>query len=268
VTSTFREARRRPQGSLTVVGTGIDIGGHFTPQARASFEHAGEAFYLVADPVAAAWLEEINPRARSLHQFYVTGEPRVEAYEAMVDAILEPVRAGRDVCAAFYGHPGVFVYAGHKAVKRARGEGFGAWMLPGISSLDCLFADLGIDPGRTGCQVHHATEFLLRRARPDASATLILLQISVIGVRRSVERPDWSRLPVLVEYLSGFYPGDHEVIAYEASPYPVAAPVVERMPLSNLAQADLATGMTLVVPPAIEPTVDATMRDRLGLPER
>ena len=255
-----------PASSLTVIGTGIDAGSHLTPQARVAFEEADEALYLVADPIAAAWLEELNPRARSLHDFYELKEPRLDAYERMVDAILGPVRAGRDVCAAFYGHPGVFVHPGHESVKRARREGFRASMLPGISSLDCLFADLGVDPGVTGCAIYHATEFLARRARPDPSATLVLLQISVIGERRHVEQPDWSRLSVLVDYLSQFYPVDHEVIAYEASPFPVAGPLVKRMPLSSVAEAELTAGMTLVVPPATAPVLDATMLDRLGLP--
>jgi hypothetical protein len=33
-------------------------------------------------------------------------------------------------------------------------------MLPGISAEDCLFADLGIDPGIYGCQSYEATDFL------------------------------------------------------------------------------------------------------------
>ena len=41
---------------------------------------------------------------------------------------------GRDVCTAFYGHPGIFLYPGHEAVRRTRNSGLrGA---PGISALD------------------------------------------------------------------------------------------------------------------------------------
>src|SRR5688572_29213898 len=131
-----------PAGSLTIVGTGIDIGSHLTPQARFAFEYADEALYLVADPVAVAFLEDINPRARSLADLYEPGRPRLETYEAMVDEILALVRAGRRVCAAFYGHPGIFVYPGQETVRRATAEGFDVRLLPGISSLDCLWSDL------------------------------------------------------------------------------------------------------------------------------
>jgi precorrin-6B methylase 1 len=258
----------RPAYSLTVVGTGIDAGGHLTPQAHAAFDAADDAFYLVGDPIAVRLLERLNPRARSLHELYRDDKPRLETYEEMVEAILAPVRRGRHVCAAFYGHPGFFVYPGQVAIARAREEGFRARMFPGISSLDCLFADLGLDPAASGCQIHHATDFVLRRIIPDTTALLILLQIGVIGQPAHLERPDWSRLPVLVESLLAFYPPEHEVIAYEASPYLVVGPVVERVPLARLGEAKLTAGMTLVVPPAREAETDPTMLARLGLPPR
>jgi precorrin-6B methylase 1 len=253
-------------GSLTVVGTGIDAGGHLTPQARAAFAGADEAFYLVGDPVAARILEGVNPQARSLHDLYGDGKARIETYGEMVEAMLAPVRAGRAVCAAFYGHPGVFVYPAQVAIERARDEGFSARMFPGISSLDCLFADLGLDPATTGCQIHHATDFVLHRSEPDPTALLVLLQIGVLGQPVHHERPDWTRLPLLVEYLEAFYSPEHEVIAYEASPYPVVGPAVERVPLARLGEATLSVGMTLVVPPAGKAEADPTMLDRLGLP--
>ena len=254
-----------PPGSLTIVGTGINIGGHLTPEARAAFAYADEALYLVGDPVAVGLLEEINPRARSLHTLYEPGLERVRSYEAMVDELLEPVRRGRTVCGAFYGHPSLFVYPGKVAIHRARAEGYETRMLPGISSLDCLWCDLGIDPGVAGLQIYHATDFVLQRRQPDTAATLVLLQINVIGVADHREETDWSRLPVLVDYLQEFYPAQHEVIGYEASPFPIVAPVVERRPLEELADASLRPGMTLVVPPAGEAAADPTMAQRLGM---
>jgi precorrin-2 methylase len=252
-------------GSLTIVGTGISIGGHLTPEARAAFAHADVAWYLVGDPVATAVLEEINPRARSLHTFYEAGTDRRRAYEAMVDELLEPVRAGKTVCGAFYGHPGVFVYPSLHAVRRAREEGFEARMLPGISSLDCLWADVGIDPAAAGCQIYHATDFLLEARKPDTAATLVLLQINVIGQAGHCEEPDWSRLPILVDYLLTHYPAEHEVIGYEASPFPLQPPIVERVPLGELAGARLTPGMTLVVPPATAGIAHPEMARRLEL---
>ena len=254
-------------GALTVVGTGIEVGGQLTPEARFAIQRAEDVMCLVGDPVTLSVLDRLHPGVRSLHSHYAAGKPRLESYEAMIDDMLAPVRAGRNVCVAFYGHPGVFVYPAHEAVGRARAEGFPARMLPGVSSIDCLFADLGIDPGRTGCQMHHATDFLVHRCTPDTSAVLLLLQISVVGRTVHAAEPDWSGLAVLVEYLGGFYPSPHEVIAYEASPFPIADPIVVRCGLDELERATLTPGMTLVVPPSTRRASDPTMLARLGMPE-
>jgi len=256
-------AQPAADASLTIVGTGIDAGGQFTPQGRAFFTAADEAFYLVADPVAVRLLEWLNPAAHSLHRHYGDGKDRLETYEGMAEEILAPLRRGRDVCAAFYGHPGIYVYPARVAVERARAEGFSAKMLPGVSSLDCLFADLDLDPALTGCQIHHATELFVRRIEPDTASLLILFQIGAIGQPAHHDRPDWSNLPLLVEYLTEFYPAAHEVTAYAASPYPLTRPVVKRAPLEALVEIELTVGMTLVVPPASEREVDATMLARL-----
>lgn len=253
-----------PRGSLTVVGTGIEAGGHLTRRARAAWRSADDALYLMADPVTVSILRELNPGARSLQRHYVPGRHRLEAYEAMIEEILHSARAGREVCAAFYGHPGFFVYPGHEAVRRAREEGLQARMEPGISSVDCLFADLGIDAG-LGCQIYHATDFLANRTRPDTTATLVLLQIGVIGRSIYTPEPDWSPLPILVEYLAEFYAADHELIGYQASPYAGVSSTVERCRLSELAEGHLTGGMTLVVPRAAEPEADPRMLDRLGM---
>ncbi|HST25059.1 MAG TPA: SAM-dependent methyltransferase [Gaiellaceae bacterium] len=238
-----------PGGSLTVVGTGIRAGIQLTEEAREAISGADEVFVL-AEPVAARVIAGLNPAVRTLDDLYEPGVARRTAYEAMVERILGPVRAGRSVCAAFYGHPGVFVTPGHEAVRQARAERFEARMLPGISAADCLFADLGIDPGATGCQLYEATDFLDRRPAVDPGAVLVLWQVTVLGRRDYVDDPDLSNLPLLVEHLRSVYADDHEVIAYEASPYPIGEAVVRRIALSELAGADLPRIGTLVFEPA------------------
>src|SRR2546429_6584747 len=53
--------------------------------------------------------------------------------------------------------------------RQAREEGFEAEMLPAVSAEDCLFADLGVDPGDEGCQSFEATSFLLFRSEEHTS---------------------------------------------------------------------------------------------------
>jgi uncharacterized protein YabN with tetrapyrrole methylase and pyrophosphatase domain len=253
-------------GSLTVVGTGIQYATHLTVEARLALEHADLVLYLVSEPIMSGWIERLHPNARSLHTLYELDGSRADAYEAMTEEILRPVREGRDVCAAFYGHPGVFVAPSHEAIKRARAEGFRARMLPGISAEDCLFADLGVDPSRSGCQSYEATDFLAHARQIDPHAALVLWQIGTVGsiVASAEARP--TGLSVLVERLLDLYPGDHEVTIYEASPYPGMDPEIETVQLARLSEDHVTALATLYVPPLEPAPLDVTALDRLGLP--
>ena len=241
--------RRPGAGSLTVVGTGIQLIRQLTFEAREELERADELLYAVSDPVSATWLERLNPAARSLGELYEPGRPRREIYAAMVEEILAAVRRGSRVCAAFYGHPGVFVTPSHEAIRRARAECFPARMLAAVSAEDCLFADLGIDPGDRGCQSYEATELLVRGHPVDPTAALVLWQVDVLGRSEYQPRGDSSALPVLVDYLLRFYPPEHEAVFYAASPYPICAPIVERTAVGTLAAPGTRAMSTLYVPP-------------------
>lgn len=251
------------RGSLTVVGTGIAAGAHLTAETRAALEAADEVLYLVTEPLAATVLEGLNSHSRSLLDFYREGVPRGEIYQAMADEIVATVRSGKRVCVAFYGHPAVFVRPAHEAVRLARAEGFPARILPAVSALDCLFADVGIDPADDGLLSFEATEFLLYGKRPDVSAGLVLWQLHLIGQER------WGSpgqgLGVLADYLRRWYPAEHETIVYEASPFPIAAATIDRVPLGKLGKHVPAPQSSLYVPPAEEPTVDRELAARLGL---
>jgi precorrin-3B methylase len=69
-----------PSGSLTVVGTGIQLGTHLTREATLLLEKADIVLCVVAEPAMQSVLERLNPETRSLHDLYELGENRGEAY--------------------------------------------------------------------------------------------------------------------------------------------------------------------------------------------
>jgi hypothetical protein len=237
------------RGSLVIVGTGIRAVRHTTPEARDEISRADKLFYLVNDAVSELWIKTLNPTAESLVPCYVRGQSRAIAYRRMVAKILTSVRARSRVCAAFYGHPGVFVYPSHEAIRLARKGGYEARMLPGISAEDCLFADLGIDPARSGCQSFEATDFLIFRRRFDPSSSLLLWQAGVVGSMVYRPRIIKSGLRALAQYLAGFYGGQHEIVLYEASPLPLFKPVIRSTTIDGLPTAGVNGAMILFVPP-------------------
>jgi uncharacterized protein YabN with tetrapyrrole methylase and pyrophosphatase domain len=246
-----------------VAGAGIRPGLHTTQEARARIERADKVLYLLAETAPTSWIERLNPSAESLGPLYRAGVEHGAVYDGLVTSMLTQVRRGRDVCMVTYGHPGVLDQTGREAVSRARSEGFRARMLPAVSALDCLFVDLQVDPGTYGLQSFEATAFLLFGKVPDTSVPLVLWQISVIGNTRTGGTVNRAGLRTLAERLSGFYGDEHEVIVYEASPFPVGRPVTERCPVLALADAGVTGLSSLYVPPASEPTVDHAMRARL-----
>jgi precorrin-6B methylase 1 len=259
------------QPSLIVVGTGIRIIGQMTTEAIAWIRASEKVLYIEYDPIAADIIRELNPAAESLGRFYAEGKLRRQTYKEMVARTLECVRKGLKTCLVSFGHPGVFSWVPHEAIRQARQEGFTARMLPGISTEDCLFADLGLDPGTTGCQSYEAMDFLKNGRKVDPTSLLILWQIGVMGdpVYRT-KGFDLSPLPLLIERLLEDYDANHEVIVYVAPVQWGGEPVIERLPLRKLASARLTIISTLCIPPGkpIRPDVNLHRRLKLPLPKR
>jgi uncharacterized protein YabN with tetrapyrrole methylase and pyrophosphatase domain len=245
-------ANGKHRGSLVVVGTGIRTVGHLTMEAVAWIKQADKVLYVVGDPVAEAMLKELNPGgAESLTVMYAEGKQRIETYNEMVERTLACIRAGMLTCMACYGHPGVFVYPSHESIRRARAEGYSARMLPGISSEDCLFADLGVDPGIGGCQSYEATDFLLNGRVIDPSSSVILWQIGVVGdATFKAAGYDLSAMPLLVERLLAIYPASHPMYLYEAAVFHGCDPIIRPITAVELANGPLSAGNTLYIPPA------------------
>ena len=163
------------QGVLVVVGSGIQVTTHLTYQAESVIKQADKVFYVIPDSLGDKWMLSLNSNAESLSPLYKNRNRRLDVYQAMVEHILTAVRAGKKVCAVFYGHPGVFVLPSHEAIKQAKAEGYEAWMCPGISAEDCLFADLNVDPATDGCQTYEATDFLVNHRHVDPTSQLIFV---------------------------------------------------------------------------------------------
>jgi len=253
------------RGSLVAVGTGIRTVGQMTVEAIAWIRDADKVLYVVGDPIGEALIHELNPDgAESLATLYGEGKPRLQTYEEMVERILACVREGNVTCVACYGHPGVFVYPSHHAIRRARAEGFEARMLPGVSAEDCLFADLGVDPGVQGCQSYEATDFLANNRQVDPTSSVVLWQIGVVGdaTFRALGY-DQSAFPLLLERLLRIYPPGHTVYLYEAAIAPGCEATIMPVTLQMLGYAPKSAGQTLYIPPAYAATPDPAVHARL-----
>ena len=256
-------------GSLACVGIGMTLGSHLTPLARDYIQKADVVFTALSDGIIEMWIAGMNADVRSLQSCYREGKSRMQTYREMVEAMLTEVRAGKRVCAAFYGHPGVFAWPTHKAIEIARAEGFSAHMEPGVSAADCLYADLGFDPGKYGCQHYEASQFMFNRRRLDTGAYLILWQVGLSGDQSLARFSTGAAYrQVLVDVLHRDYPLHHEVILYQAATLPTFRPKIVRLPLAQLPAAEADMHFTMVVPPAQSLQPDREIRERLAALDR
>lgn len=240
-------------GSLVCVGLGMKMGAHISPVTQSYIENADVVFSLASNGIVEQWVEQMHQDVRSLQPYYEEGKSRHITYREMVAAILTEVKAGRNVVGAFYGHPGVFAYVPHRAIELAKKENYCAHMEPGISAEDCLFADLGIDPGKRGCIQYEASQFMFYRRAVDPSAVLILWQIGMAGDKSLAKYSTSGKYrQLLVKILAKNYPKDHDVILYEAAVLPISSIRVDKFPLAELPYKDVSQHTTLVIPPCEE----------------
>ncbi len=234
---------------LVCVGLGITLGGHITPAALKQIEVADIVFVGASSGIVEEWVRSINPNTISLQPYYVGRKSRKETYAEMIAVILEQVRLGKNVCGAFYGHPGVFALAPRKAIKQAREEGYTAYMEPGISAEACLYADLGLDPGATGCQQFETNQFMFYNRQVDTASLLILWQVGLAGDKESSNfSTTRESLQQLVDKLVEYYPPTHRAIVYEAKLLAIDTIRQEEIELRNLPKAELNMNSTLVIP--------------------
>lgn len=234
-----------------IVSLGMCLGSHLSPLSKSFLQSSQIVFAGVSDPLFELWLAAMHPDVRSLQHHYQAGRSRRIGYEAMVQEMLTPVRAGKRVCGAFYGHAGVFAWPTHRAIEQARAEGFKAHMQAGISAEDCLYADLGIDPGQFGCQHFEASQLMFYQRQIDVSAYLVLWQVGVAGDLSFSECFSTNAYrTLLIELLNQDYPSTHPVIIYRAATLPTQMPRIERTTLDQLHTAHIEMADTLVLPPA------------------
>lgn len=253
------------KGSLTIVGTGILTPAHLSQESISHIKSADLVHVLVPDPLGLSTITKLNPNIKNLGDLYFkqdsdkNGKNRLDGYNLMVEAILCDVRDGLKVCAIFYGHPGVFVYPSHVSIEKAKSEGFEAKMLPAISAEDCLFADLGVDPGDLGCQAYEASQFIFYKHTINTNAALILWQLGVVGdVTLTKLKPANDGLRMLKDKLLNYYPEEQEIVLYEATTLPIMPPRIETILLKDLDFAKVKTITTGYIAPLKDPELDLT----------
>ena len=232
---------------LIVVGSGIKSIAHLTEETKKIIQNADKVLYLVNEELLKQWIIRESKSAESLESIYFNSAKRIDAYNNITSAIISNYYEHNSICVVFYGHPTVFAESALRAVKRIQAEKGNAIILPAVSSMDCLFSDLQIDPGVQGCFSIDATELLLYERTPDVYSHTILWQIANLGMFNT---QNTTKLNVLKDYLCNYYPNEQLVCLYEAALYPTQKPRIEWFKLSDLENIKVTPISSLYITPS------------------
>jgi hypothetical protein len=243
-----------PTPHITIAGLGLKTVTQITREAEDACRRSTEILYLDTGCATRTFLETLCPRVTSLFdESYARDASRVAAYHHMAARVVEAAMDHPPVTFALHGHPLVAALPPFLVLELAEALDLRVAVLPGVSALDALLADLRLDPVIHGIQMYEATDLLLRRRPLQSDVPAILWQIGPMETclhSQAVSLP--ARFARFVAHLRHFYPARHEVVAIHSSPHPMVPATILRFALEDMGQhaAEIHAGFTLYVPPA------------------
>lgn len=210
---------------IYVVGLGMVAIRQMTNEAEAAIDNS-ERVYAVdyKTDLLERYVSDRVDGFVDLTNEYTEGENRAKAYERMAQEVIDGAKeCDGPVTFALYGHPLVFVTPSRWIIEHAPEEGLEVEVQPGISSMDCIYCDLNLDPSENGIQMFEATDLLVREFELNPYVPAMIWQIGTVEslqYSKDIER-DPGQFTRLKEYLTQYYPPDHEVSIVQTSTYPI-----------------------------------------------
>ncbi|HUU84899.1 MAG TPA: SAM-dependent methyltransferase [Phycisphaerae bacterium] len=245
---------------IYIVGLGVLNVDHLTRETERVIRGSKEVLYVDTGVATRTYLESLCPRVTSLFETsYEEAGRRLNAYHHMAARVLDAALDHPPVTFAMHGHPIVGVYAPFLIRDLASLLSLEVRVLPGISAMDCLFAELMVDPCVTGMQMYEATDLLLRRRPLRSDVPALIWQIGTVETTlhsMRVSRP--ARFERLRTHLLRFYPPGHEVTAAFSTPHPLMPSTLHRFAIRDICDRAhlLHSGFTLFIPSATERAIE------------
>ncbi len=257
------------KGSLTILGTGIEVVSHITFESLDKIKKAAKLFYLVNDKILEEWLLRQNPGGISLAHHYKTNLDREKIYSNITSEVSGEVIAGNCVTLVFYGHPCVFVRPMRLLINALEPKGHQVKILPAVSALDALLADLKAPLSTEGLQNYEATDLVLYERHLDPRSPLVIWQAGTFAnIKVSSELglgTNQKKLIFFINYLQRFYDGKHTIMIYDGSIYPGYKPEIKSICIKDLNCNVLTPTSTLYIPPSQQARINKTTLKQLGL---
>jgi precorrin-6B methylase 1 len=259
--------RLLPQADITIVGLGMRSVDQLTREAERALIQANEVFLIDGSFGLKEYLSTKCVKVNDLCALYAEGKNRLSTYKEMAKAVVDGAIRNGPIAFGLYGHPTVFAFPPFVVKEVAESLGLTVDVIPGISSMDCIFAELMIDPANSGLQMFEATELLLTKRKLQTDIQTLIWQVGTLETGLySTKSSSSQRYGKFLEYMEQFYPPGHPCTAIYCSDHPALPSTVLRFSLDRIGEfaEQLHGGFTLYLPPtSILPTLDSALERSL-----
>src|ERR1700691_3480386 len=209
-----------PRVDVYIIGLGVLIPGHITIQATRAMSECAELYSIVGEP-SSLWVprgKKAEAKVFRLLDFYQENKPRRENYTRATQTIIDAIAPGKSVGYVTYGNPMCYDRVAQNLFDCATKSSFSVRVVPGISSVDTLLCDLGVDMA-PGIQVFDSSWLLMCQIEPLPEFPMLLMQVGAFGSLRThyTQRQDGKSLEQLARYLSRFYLQSHALALVRSS---------------------------------------------------
>lgn len=236
---------------IYIVGLGINGFDQVTPEVRNVLSRSKEVFFIPNSFGTEDYLRSFCPNITGLMDSYQENGDRLDAYHDMATRVVNAALENAPVALAEYGHPTIFAYPPYLIQQAALALGLRVKVLPGISAMDCIFADLMIDPSKDGLQMYEATDLILRERTLFPDVASLIWQIGSLETALYSSKTNApQRFYRFLNHLLRFYPPGHVVTAIYTTNHPLIPSTIYKFPLWSLPDhaEKLHPGFTLYIP--------------------
>src|SRR6185369_4312350 len=138
----------KPHSLITIIGTGPGSLQYLTLEAKDALLAAEKIFFRISAYPVYQWLKSQGKHVLCFDGVYTI--PLIKhtgmIYNLMTDAILKEAEIRGHACYALPGNPGVLEDTTMQLRRRAAQQGTAIKIIPGMSFLDLIYAELDINP--------------------------------------------------------------------------------------------------------------------------
>lgn len=251
-----------------IVGLGLRIPEHVTGEAREALSQCSRIYAIVQER-PDLWLNSSDPNRTeviNLLSLYTENAVRKDNYDRATETILSAAKDSGPIGYVTYGNPMAYDSVAQSLVLRGKELGLRIKVLPGISSIDTLLCDLGLDLA-PGIQICEASWMVAAGIIPQPSYALLLVQIGMFGSLRTHYQtlPNPKSLDSLSAYLIRFYPRTHSVFLVRSAGGRESVARIREVQLGKISEVEVECilNASLFVPAVQEATIDEGMLKRM-----